>query len=110
MEHAARRDFTYNALSLDREGYLYDYFNGLEDLEAGRTRFVGQAADRIREDRLRILRAFRFHARFGLRELDGDILQALSDQAHGLAALSGERIRQEMARLIVGPSCCRRCR
>ena len=102
-EDAARRDFTYNALSLDREGYLYDYFNGLEDLEAGRTRFVGQAADRIREDRLRILRAFRFHARFGLRELDGDILQALSDQAHGLAALSGERIRQEMARLIVGP-------
>ena len=102
-EDAARRDFTYNAMSLDREGFLYDYFGGLEDLEAGCTRFVGQAADRIREDRLRILRAFRFHARYGLRDLDGDSLKALSDQAHGLAALSGERIRQEMARLIVGP-------
>ena len=102
-EDAARRDFTYNAMSLDRDGYLYDHFGGLEDLESGHTRFVGSAADRIREDRLRILRAFRFHARYGLRDLDGDTLQALSDQAHGLAALSGERIRQEMARLIVGP-------
>ena len=102
-EDAARRDFTYNAMSLDRTGYLYDFFGGLEDLEGGYTRFVGEAAARIREDRLRILRAFRFHARYGLRDLEAETLQALKDQAHGLAALSGERIRQEMARLMVGP-------
>lgn len=103
-EDAARRDFTYNAISVDREGYLYDYFGGLEDLEAGDTRFVGNASDRIAEDRLRILRAYRFHARFGLREWDGATARALAAQAHELQNLSGERIRQEMGKLLVGPN------
>lgn len=100
---AARRDFTYNALSVDRHGYLYDYFGGLEDLEAGYTRFVGNASDRIAEDHLRILRAYRFHARFGLREWDGATARALQAQAHRLDTLSGERIRQEMGKLLLGP-------
>ena len=103
-EDAARRDFTYNAISVDREGYLYDYFGGLEDLEAGDTRFVGNASDRIAEDRLRILRAYRFHARFGLREWDGATARVLAAQAHELQNLSGERIRQEMGKLLVGPN------
>lgn len=103
-EDAARRDFTYNAISVDREGYLYDYFGGLEDLEGGYTRFVGNASDRIAEDRLRILRAYRFHARFGLRAWDGATARALAAQAHELQRLSGERIRQEMGKLLVGPN------
>lgn len=110
QKDAARRDFTYNALSLDRQGYLYDYFGGLEDLEQGYTRFVGNASDRIAEDRLRILRAYRFHARFGLRDWDGATARALEAQADGLLALSGERIRQEMGKIIVGPQVLRTLR
>lgn len=102
-QDAARRDFTYNAMSVDRKGLLYDYFGGLEDLEAGHTRFVGNATERIAEDRLRILRAYRFHARFGLREWDGATARALAAQAPEMAALSGERIRQELAKIMVGP-------
>ncbi len=103
QQDAARRDFTYNALSVDRKGNLYDYFGGLEDLETGHTRFVGNAADRIAEDRLRILRAYRFHARFGLRAWDGATARSLAAQAQGLEALSGERIRQEMGKILLGP-------
>jgi tRNA nucleotidyltransferase/poly(A) polymerase len=64
---AARRDFTINAMSCDAEGRLFDPFNGREDLAAGRVRFVGDARARIVEDYLRILRYFRFYARFGER-------------------------------------------
>jgi len=103
QQDAARRDFTYNAISVDREGYLYDYFGGLEDLEAGHTRFVGLASDRIAEDRLRILRAYRFHARFGLRPWDSATARSLAAQARGIEELSGERVRQEMAKILVGP-------
>lgn len=103
QKDAARRDFTYNALSLDRQGYLYDYFGGMEDLEQGFTRFVGNASERIAEDRLRILRAYRFHARFGLRDWDGATERALEAQAAGLLELSGERIRQEIGKIVVGP-------
>lgn len=103
QQDAARRDFTYNALSVDRAGYLYDYFGGLEDLEAGHTRFVGNASERIAEDRLRILRAYRFHARFGLRAWDGATERALAAQAGALEELSGERVRQEMAKILTGP-------
>ena len=104
QKDAARRDFTYNAMSVDRAGYLYDYFGGLEDLEAGHTRFVGNPTERIAEDRLRILRAYRFHARFGLQEWDGATERALAAQAQGLEDLSGERIRQEMAKILTGPN------
>ena len=64
-EDAARRDFTINAMSMSPDGALHDYFGGADDLRAGRVRFVGDAAVRVAEDSLRILRFFRFHARYG---------------------------------------------
>ncbi len=97
---ATRRDFTFNAMSLSPEGDLYDPFNGLEDLEKGRVRFVGEAQARIREDVLRILRFFRFHARFGGPEPEPTAIRACSELAHLLPTLSGERVREELLRLL----------
>lgn len=99
-EDASRRDFTINALSVDPEGRLYDYFDGLRDLEAGEIRFIGTAGERIREDYLRILRFFRFHARFGKGDPPTDGLAACRLHAARLAGLSGERIRQELLKLL----------
>ena len=100
---AARRDFTINALSCDAAGRLFDPFGGLADLQAGRIRFVGDARCRIREDYLRILRWFRFFARFGRAPPDGDALAACRDEAHGIQRLSGERIQHELFRLLPLP-------
>ncbi|HFD16284.1 MAG TPA: CCA tRNA nucleotidyltransferase, partial [Rhodospirillales bacterium] len=100
---AARRDFTINAMSCDAEGRLYDYFGGREDLAAGRVRFVGDPRGRIREDYLRILRFFRFFARFGRPPADGAALEACAAEAAGLDRLSGERIREELLRLLAAP-------
>ncbi len=100
---AARRDFTINAMSCDPEGRLYDYFGGRRDLEAGRVRFVGEARRRIREDYLRILRFFRFFARFGRPPADPEALAACAAEAGELDRLSGERIRQELLRLLRAP-------
>ncbi|MGI9490034.1 MAG: CCA tRNA nucleotidyltransferase [Geminicoccaceae bacterium] len=97
---AKRRDFTINAMSTDRLGRLFDYFGGVEDLKAGRIRFVGNAEERVREDYLRILRFFRFYARFGRPPADQQALQACKVEAAGLARLSGERIRSEMLKLL----------
>jgi tRNA nucleotidyltransferase/poly(A) polymerase len=102
-EDAARRDFTINALYADPDGTLHDYFDGVADLAVGRVRFIGEATDRIREDALRILRFFRFHARFGKGAPDIDSLAACRALASLSAALSGERIRQELFRLLIGP-------
>lgn len=99
-EDAARRDFTMNALYADVDGTIFDYVNGVADLEAGRVRFVGDAATRIREDYLRILRLFRFHAWYGKGEFDGDALNAAAQERAGLAKLSGERIANEMLKLL----------
>lgn len=99
-EDAARRDFTMNALYVSRTGEVFDYFGGTDDLEAGRVRFVGDAVTRIREDYLRILRLFRFHAWYGRGELDSDALHASVAEKSGLAKLSGERIQKEMLRLL----------
>jgi poly(A) polymerase len=102
-EDAARRDFTINALYADPEsGELYDYFGGIEDLEAGRVRFIGDPYLRIAEDHLRILRFFRFLARFG-EIADADGLAACTDRANDLMALSRERIANELLRLLVAP-------
>ncbi|ODP37058.1 CCA tRNA nucleotidyltransferase [Sphingomonas turrisvirgatae] len=98
---AARRDFTINALYADpitRE--VTDYFGGLADLEARRIRFIGDPLQRIAEDHLRILRFFRFLARFGDTP-DPDGLAACVARANDLMALSRERIRDELVKLLV---------
>jgi poly(A) polymerase len=103
-EDAARRDFTMNALYAGGDGEIFDYEGGVEDLIAGRVRFVGDAATRIREDYLRILRLFRFHAWYGRGEIDAEALHAAAATKDGLAQLSGERIAKELLRLLECPN------
>jgi poly(A) polymerase len=101
QEDAARRDFTINALSADpATGELFDYFGGLADLENRHIRFIGDALQRIAEDHLRILRFFRFHARFDAGEPDAAALDACSARANDLMALSRERIADELTKLL----------
>lgn len=103
-EDAARRDFTINALSADPvTGSVHDYFGGLADLAAGRVRFIGDARARIAEDHLRILRFFRFHARFGNGAPDDEAYAACTARANDLMALSRERIADELVKLLGGP-------
>ncbi|MEH3047769.1 CCA tRNA nucleotidyltransferase [Sphingomonas adhaesiva] len=100
-EDAARRDFTMNALYADPvTGEVFDYFDGLADLHAGRVRFIGDPYRRIAEDHLRILRFFRFHARFGAA-IDAEGLAACIARANDLMALSRERIAAELLKLLV---------
>jgi len=100
LADAERRDFTFNAMSLSPDGDLYDPFGGLRDLAAGRVKFVGAARARIREDVLRILRYFRFHARFGKGAPDEEAIVACAELAPLLPSLSGERVREEVLRLL----------
>jgi len=102
-EDAARRDFTINAMSLAPDGEVFDYFGGLADLHAGRVRFVGAAATRIAEDYLRILRFFRFHARYGTGAPDPAAVAAIADAVPGLARLSAERVWSELKRILAAP-------
>jgi poly(A) polymerase len=100
-EDAARRDFTINALSADPlTRMLFDYFDGLTDLKRGIVRFIGDPLTRIAEDHLRILRFFRFHARFGRDAPDPDGLAACTARANDMLALSRERIAQEILKLL----------
>lgn len=100
-EDAARRDFTINALSADPEtGEIFDYFGGLADLSVRTVRFIGDPYERIAEDHLRILRFFRFHARFGEGEPDAKALDACTARANDLMALSRERIADELLKLL----------
>ncbi len=99
-EDAARRDFTINAMSLDRAGTLYDPFGGQADLAARRVRFVGEAAQRIAEDYLRILRFFRFYARYADGPPDAAAAAAIAAGTHGLARLSAERVWSELKRIL----------
>lgn len=100
QEDAARRDFTMNALYMDFRGVISDFFGGEEDLRARRVRFIGNAGDRIREDGLRILRFFRFLATHGQPPADEMALRACASQHKMLDKLSGERIQQEMKKLL----------
>lgn len=100
-DDAARRDFTINALYADpASGEVFDYFGGLDDLAARRVRFIGDARQRIREDHLRILRYFRFQARFGGQPADPDSENACAELAATLKGLSRERVGMEMMNLL----------
>lgn len=101
---ASRRDFTLNALYCDEDGTLHDPLGlGLDDLNARRVRFIGQAEERIREDYLRILRFFRFSAEYAHGELDADGLAACHRLRDGISKLSRERVRAELLRLLLAP-------
>ncbi len=98
---AARRDFTINALYANPQtGVVDDFFGGLADLAARRVRFIGVPLERIAEDHLRILRFFRFHARFGAGEPDAAGLAACRARASDLTTLSAERVRDELLKLL----------
>jgi len=104
-DDAARRDFTMNALYADARGEVIDPLGGLPDLLARRVRFVGDAETRIREDYLRILRFFRFHAHYGAPEagIDAEGLAACAANSAGLETLSSERIGAELKKLLSAP-------
>jgi poly(A) polymerase len=101
---ATRRDFTMNALFLDLEGNVYDPVHGLDDVKRGRVRFVGDPAQRIDEDVLRLLRYFRFFAWFDRVPPDADALAACRAAAPKLPTLSGERVRMELLKLFAAPN------
>ncbi len=100
---ARRRDFTLNALYCSADGEVFDPLSGYADLMARRVRFIGDAGERIREDYLRILRFFRFTAAYGEGPPDRPGLDACVRERQGLAVLSGERMREEMLRLLAAP-------
>ena len=104
MADASRRDFTINALYAEpHTGEIFDYFGGLEDLRVGHVRFIGDPLTRIAEDHLRILRFFRFHARYGKGDPDRAALEACTARANDLMALSRERIADELLKLLALP-------
>jgi poly(A) polymerase len=104
QDDAARRDFTINAIYADpASGEIFDYFGGLDDLAARRVRFIGDARERIREDHLRILRYFRFQARFGSHPADPESENACAELAATLKGLSRERIGMEVLNLLALP-------
>ncbi|XP_077181344.1 CCA tRNA nucleotidyltransferase 1, mitochondrial [Paroedura picta] len=101
---AERRDLTVNSMFLGLDGMLYDYFNGYEDLRKRKVKFVGYADQRIKEDYLRILRYFRFYGRIAEKPGDHDskTLEAIRENAKGLAGISGERIWMELKKILTG--------
>lgn len=104
-EDAVRRDFTMNALYADRRGTVVDPLGGLPDLRARHLRFIQDAAQRIREDYLRTLRYFRFHAWYGdpAQGMDAEALAAIADNLDGLDRLSAERVGAELLKLLAAP-------
>lgn len=99
-EDAARRDFTCNAMSLNSAGEIADFYNGMSDALSGIIRFVGEPAERIREDYLRVLRYFRFYARYGKVPMDVSTLKACGEAASNMDGLSGERVQKEMFKIL----------
>jgi poly(A) polymerase len=102
-EDSRRRDFTMNALSLTAEGDVFDYHDGLRDLRAGRVRFVGDPPTRIREDVLRLLRFYRFHAWYGRGVADAAARAACRALVPLVGTLSGERVQAETLKLLRAP-------
>jgi len=103
-EDARRRDFTINALYADPDGTLHDFTGGRADLAAGIVRFIGDPAERVAEDYLRVLRFFRFHARFGKGAPDAASLAACAAATGNLDRLSGERVRDELLKILALPN------
>ncbi|XP_071495847.1 CCA tRNA nucleotidyltransferase 1, mitochondrial-like [Diadema antillarum] len=101
---AERRDLTINSMFLGLDGTLYDFFSGRSDLERCHIAFVGDAATRIREDYLRILRYFRFYGRIARESNahDADTLKAIKENGPGLGKISGERIWMELKKILAG--------
>lgn len=98
LEDARRRDFTMNAIYVDRKGVIFDPLGGVTDCLEGGVRFIGDPEKRIREDYLRILRFFRIHATYGSGELDQEGLKASVSLKDGLDSLSAERVSSELKR------------
>jgi len=103
-EDAQRRDLTYNAMSLDFDGTLYDYFDGMNDLQKSQSKFVGDPGQRIKEDYLRILRYFRFQGRISNPVWDTNTVNAIRSNAKGLFKISAERIWMEMQKILTSPN------
>ena len=98
---ASRRDLTINAVYADEKGTVFDYYDGLEDLEKGIVRFIGNPSERITEDYLRILRFFRFYSKFGKGDPDAEALKACVKNKDGLKKLSGERVYDEFKKIVM---------
>lgn len=99
-EDIRRRDFTINGMLYDPvSGELYDHAGGLGDLERGLVRTIGDPGDRFGEDRLRMMRAVRFASCLGF-EIDGAALSAIRDEASAISVVSGERIREELVKIL----------
>lgn len=94
-----RRDFTINAMYIDCNGNLYDYHNGIKDIDTNTIRFVGDAGKRVKEDALRILRYFRFMCRFGSFEIDSSAKEAVENNLGMISGLSVERIYSELSKI-----------
>ncbi len=103
IEDARRRDFTINTLSATPDGNVYDPFTGISDLAYGWVKFVGRASERVAEDYLRILRFYRFYGSFSQSYADIDALAACRAAAGELKNLSGERVRQELLKILLLP-------
>lgn len=99
-EDLRRRDFTINAMAYSEKTGIIDLFGGIDDLEKGIIRAVGNPKERFTEDALRILRALRFSARFGY-EIEENTKRAIGELAPNLANISAERIREELEKLLM---------
>ena len=97
---AARRDFTINALYVDKDCKIYDFYNGQEDLENTILRFIGDPQARIKEDYLRIMRFFRFLASNSAQSFDDDLLAVLKTEAPNLSIVSKERLWDEFTEIL----------
>ncbi len=102
-EDASRRDLTINAVYADEKGNVFDYYNGIEDLEKGYVRFIGSAPQKVKEDYLRILRYFRFYSIFGIEEPNQKAITACRENAAGLKKVPMEGVRDELFKLIQTP-------
>ncbi len=99
---AQRRDLTYNAMSLDFDGKIHDYFNGMDDLQNKVSKFVGDPEERIKEDYLRILRYFRFQGRLTSPNWEENVISAVKKNSSGLKNISSERVWLEMSKILSG--------